>query len=138
MPFTAWKCADCGVGGKIRHDKGATPELIGKWSSQEHAGKSPECHQRAKRDHNVLAQLTPRDRHILVTARIKRKLMADALRIQRSQERADAVVAFCQRWGVPADSLTRNERIAAYTTAGIPTRKNWLAGKVTRKGYAFT
>lgn len=134
MPFTPWKCDTCGVGGKIRHDKGATPELIGKWASQEHAGKSPECHQRGSAARNALAQLTPRDRHIIVTARIKRKLMADSLRIQRTTEREAAIVAFYGR----RDPLTRDELIVAYTTAGSPTRKNWMVGKATRKGYAFT
>lgn len=124
MPFTPWKCADCGAGGRIRHDKGATPELIGKWSSQEHAGKSPQCHQRAVRDRNVLAHLTPRDRHIIVTARIKRKLMADSLRIQRQADREAAAA-------VVDDADLRYQALSK-------TRREWLMGKATRKGYAFT
>jgi hypothetical protein len=44
----------------------------------------------------------------------------------------------CERWGVQADTLSDVEKLVAYKTAGSPTRKNWVAGKVTRKGYAFT
>lgn len=137
--FTPWKCGDCGAHGKIRHELQHTAADIGRWTMAEHKRKSPACHQKAVKEARESAQLTPRDRHILITARIKRKLCADALRVQRSQERASAVVAFRGRWTLTASyALTPAELIAAYTTAGSPTRKNWLAGKATRKGYAFT
>lgn len=105
--FTPWKCGDCGAHGKINHFKGAPATAMARWTAQAHARKSPECHQRDRERRMAQAQMSPRDRHILVTARIKRKLVADSLRIQR---KADPV----------------------------NTRHEWLAGRATRKGYAFT
>lgn len=107
MIFTPWKCGDCGVHGRIRHERQHTAADVARWTAIEHSRKSPECHLRAVQAQNVLSQLTPRDRHILITARIKRKLAADALRLQRKADPARV-------------------------------RVEWLAGRVTRKGYAFT
>lgn len=136
--FTPWKCGDCGAHGKIRHERADNAARIARWTAERHRMKSPECHQRAQAAQTAVARLTPRDRHIIVTARIKRKLMADALRVQRNADRAAAVAAFCGRWSVEPDTLTRDERITAYGSAPGDTRKNWVAGKMTRKGYAFT
>jgi hypothetical protein len=136
--FTPWKCGDCDAHGQIRHAIQASPEFVAERTAEQHARKSPECHQRAQSAQAAAARLSPRDRHILTTARIKRKLMADALRIQRTQERTAAIAAMCERWGVAADTLSDVEKLVAYKSAGSPTRANWIAGKATRKGYAFT
>jgi hypothetical protein len=82
--FTPWKCGDCGAHGKIRHEREHTAADIARWTTKQHALKSPACHQKAVQAQDTLARLKPRDRHIIVTARIKRKLMADALRVQRT------------------------------------------------------
>lgn len=121
--FTPWKCGDCGAHGEIRREREHTAADIARWAAKQHARKSPECHQRAQLAQAVTARLTARDRHILITARIKRKLMADAIRVRRKAD-WDAAAAL-------EDGPYRSAVLAR-------TRKEWLAGKVTRKGYAFT
>lgn len=136
--FTPWKCGDCGAHGKIRHDPIHTAADIARWTSKQHAVKSPACHQKATQTQDALARLNPRDRHILLTARIKRKLMADALRIQRNAGREAAENMWCDRWNLIRATLTREERLMAWNAAVDVTRKRWTEGKATRKGYAFT
>lgn len=135
--FTPWKCGDCGAHGKIRHERTDNAARIARWTAEQHRMKSPACHQRAQASQDILARLKPRDRHILITARIKRKLMADALRMQRKADRDAAVAAFCAKWGLDG-VLTRAELIAAWGSMPGATRQNWMAGKATRKGYAVT
>lgn len=89
MPFFPWKCSDCGVGGAVRHKKDATRHQIITAAGKVHAQKSPQCH--AKETQRQMAILsvngiTPRDKHVLISARIKRKLMADALRQMRAAD----------------------------------------------------
>lgn len=110
MPFFPWKCSDCGKGGAIRHEKGATRQQIIQAAGKVHAQKSPECH--AREAQRQLALLTvndikPRDRHILISARIKRKVMADALRQMRAADPKGC-------------------------------RKQFMESRALRKGYAFT
>lgn len=128
--FTPWKCGDCGAHGKIRHEPQHTAADISRWTMQQHAMKAPACHkaamERLVKEARESAQLSPRDRHIIVTARIKRKIMADALRVQRKADREAAAAAAKDH---------RPEYRAALLSK---TRKEWLAGKVGRKGYAFT
>lgn len=121
--FTPWKCGDCGAHGKIRHDRADNAARIARWTSEEHARKSPACHQKAAAAQDVLARLKPRDRHILITARIKRRLMADALRLQRAADREAAA-------SIPDESTARDRR--------GKTRRDWMLGRASRKGYCIT
>lgn len=73
-----------------------------------HAGKSPACHQKGLKNTVTPAGLTPRERHILITARTKRKVLADMLRTLR----------------VGPDRVAK--------------RKEWVAGMKSRKGYCAT
>jgi hypothetical protein len=64
--------------------------------------------------------------------------MADALRLQRKAGRDAAENMWCDRWNVKRETLTRREKLLAWGAAVDATRKNWMAGKASRKGYAFT
>lgn len=140
--FTPWKCGDCGAHGKIRHESQHTAADISRWTMQQHGMKSPACHkaamERLVKEARESSMLKPRDLHILTTARMKRKLVVDAIRVQRTQGRDAAVATFCDRWNLIPATLTREERITAWAATVDVTRKEWLAGRKTRKGYAFT
>jgi len=131
MPYFPWKCSDCGKGGAIRHHKGATRDQIIKLAGASHAVKSPECHAKETQRQTALLQandIKPRDRHILVSARIKRRLMADALRQMRG-----TVAAPPERSGPAWDAWLAQVGHQRQTT-----RKTFMESRKLRNGYAFT
>lgn len=131
MPFFPWKCSDCGVGGSVRHKKDATRQQVYTIAGQEHARKAPQCHAKeAQRQLAILAVngITPRDKHILISARIKRRLMADALRQMRGILRAPA-----ERSGAAWD-----EWLGQVGQQRRTTRKTFMESRRLRKGHAFT
>lgn len=140
--FTPWKCGDCGAHGKIRHEPTAAQADVARRTAQQHAIKAPACHkagmERLVKAARESAQLSPRDQHILITARIKRRIAADAILAHRARGRETAVATFCDRWNLIPATLTGEERIAAWASSVDVTRKEWLAGRAARKGYAFT
>lgn len=87
---TPWRCPDCGANGVVHHKSGATPEDIIRWTEAQHNQKSPRCADDAafakRACFPAVVRLTARDRHILVTVRVKRKLMADSWRAQRKTD----------------------------------------------------
>lgn len=132
MSFYPWKCEDCGRGGQVRHKPDATRAQVTKAIGLAHAQKSPECHVKGLSKQAALmtvAQgLKPRDRHILQSARLKRRLMADAMREMRIRAPAppersgEAWNMWCAKVGPKRDGL----------------RKQFKQSRVLRKGFAFT
>lgn len=131
VAFFPWKCTGCGASGSVRHGRDATKPQILRMAGVAHAGKSPQCHaQEAKRQLAMLRTdtVTTRDRHLLISARIKRKLMADALRQMRGFTAAPA-----ERSGDAWDAW-----LAKVGPQRETTRKQFIQAKKLRNGYAFT
>lgn len=132
MKFYPWKCEDCGRGGQVRHKDNATRAQVSKATALAHAQKSPECHVAGLHKQAQLVAvaqgLSPRDRHILHSARVKRRMMADAMREMRiiapapPERSGEAWNMWCAKVGPKRDSL----------------RKQFKQTRVLRRGYAFT
>lgn len=129
--FFPWECSDCHVKGRVRLPANATAGDVTVAAGKVHRLKSPACHQKeAQRQLKMLRTdtVTARDRHILISARIKRKLMADAMRQMRG-----IVAAPAERSG---------DDWAAWLAKVGPqretTRKQFIQAKKLRNGYAFT
>lgn len=117
--------------GRVRLPETATQADVVVAAGKVHRLKSPACHQRETRRQLAMLRtdtVTARDRHILISARIKRKLMADALRQMRGN--------------APAPAERSGDAWAAWLAKVGPmretTRKRFIQAKKLRNGYAFT
>lgn len=133
VPFYPWKCDDCGKGGQVRHKAGATRAQVSKATSLAHAQKSPDCHVKALQKQaamlSVATGLKPRDRHILLSAKLKRRIMADALRDMRGGR----VPAPLERSGEAWDMWCAK---VGPKRSGM--REQFKQTRALRKGFAFT
>lgn len=106
--------------------------MVSKATGLAHAQKSPECHVKSlnKQAAMMVAAngLKPRDRHVLQSAKVKRRMMADALREMRivapapPERSGEAWAMWCAKVGPTRDGL----------------RKQFKQTRALRRGYAFT
>jgi hypothetical protein len=147
--YYPWSCPRCRASGRFKHVENATEQQLAQAYSLAHAQHSPECHAAGLAAQHILRtqvpeDLTPREKHILISVRIKRKIMADALRDMRMVVPAPPI-AETTTWAdwlaavaVRNSSEAWNEWVARVSMKRTGLRKQFEETRTLRRGYAFT